>query len=173
MAMADTTPARQTRMVNYLGVLQQALRDVAAWVEHGIAPPASTAFELVDGQVLVPPTRQGAAGHPAVVELTANGGERPTSPSATRCTFVASSRCRPARGTIVAAEWDFDGAGDYPLVDRRRRFGQTASAHGDPHLRRAGHLLPRASGSPPTARATPTRAHARIQNLGRVRVVVG
>ena len=45
MVVADTTPARKTRMVSYLGVLQQALRDVAAWVEHDVPPPASTTVE--------------------------------------------------------------------------------------------------------------------------------
>ena len=28
--------------VSYLGVLQQALRDVSRWVEEDVAPPAST-----------------------------------------------------------------------------------------------------------------------------------
>lgn len=43
-----------TRTVSYLGVLQQALRDLSAWVEQGAAPPASTRYKVVDGQVIVP-----------------------------------------------------------------------------------------------------------------------
>ena len=47
--------------VSYLGVLHQALRDVSRWVEEGVAPPASTNYEVVDGQVVgAAPTRGGA-----------------------------------------------------------------------------------------------------------------
>jgi hypothetical protein len=40
--------------VSYLGVLHQALRDLSRWVEEGVDPPASTSYEVVDGQVTVP-----------------------------------------------------------------------------------------------------------------------
>jgi hypothetical protein len=40
--------------VSYLGVLQQALRDLSRWVEEDVAPPASTNYEVVDGLVMVP-----------------------------------------------------------------------------------------------------------------------
>ena len=45
-----------TRIVSYAGLLQQALRDVAAWAERGIAPPESTSYKMDDAQVVVPPT---------------------------------------------------------------------------------------------------------------------
>ena len=71
-----TRPARNTRIVNYRGVLEQALRDVAAWAERGVAPPSSTSYELVDGQIVVPPTAADRKGIQPVVTLTANGGTR-------------------------------------------------------------------------------------------------
>src|SRR5690606_35732223 len=43
-----------TRTVSYLGVLHQALRDLSQWVEKGVAPAASTAYRIDDGQVVVP-----------------------------------------------------------------------------------------------------------------------
>jgi hypothetical protein len=42
------------RTVSYLGVLQQALRDLSAWVEKGVPPPQTTHYQVVDGQVVVP-----------------------------------------------------------------------------------------------------------------------
>jgi len=45
----DPRPVRTTRVVSYASVLQQALRDVSAWVEKGLAPPESTAYKIVDG----------------------------------------------------------------------------------------------------------------------------
>ena len=50
--------------VSYLGVLQQALRDLSGWVEQDVAPPASTSYEVVDGQVIVPVDADGTPGRP-------------------------------------------------------------------------------------------------------------
>ncbi len=50
----DLFPHRATRIVNHRGVVEQALHDVAAWVERGIAPPASTNYEVTDGQIHLP-----------------------------------------------------------------------------------------------------------------------
>jgi hypothetical protein len=55
-------------------MLQQSLRDLAAWVEQGSEPPASTTVEFT-GSVSVP----------------------------------------PGTGAVVAADWDFDGAGEFPV----------------------------------------------------------
>ena len=49
--------AVDTHIVSYAGVLQQALRDLAAWAERGLAPPQSTTYTFDDGQVIVPPRR--------------------------------------------------------------------------------------------------------------------
>lgn len=172
LVMPDTTPSRRTRMVNYLGALQQALRDVAAWVEHGIAPPASTEFQLVDGQVLVPPTAQERRGVQAVVDLTANGGVRADVKVGDEVTFVASIAVPASAGTIVAAEWDFEGAGDYP-VSSDWLDGSATSAE-----LTISHTFTAPGTYFPAVRVTSHRSgdlrtkHARIQNLGRVRVVV-
>ena len=53
---ADHIGPRTPRLVDYNGILQQALRDVSAWAEQGIAPPRSTRYEVVDSQVSVPTT---------------------------------------------------------------------------------------------------------------------
>ena len=56
---------RTTRIVNYRGVLEQALRDVAAWANAAPRRPPSTNYELVDGQIVVPPSAAERSGHPA------------------------------------------------------------------------------------------------------------
>ena len=55
-------PPAHARTVSYRGVLEQALRDLSAWVERGVAPPASTNYEIVDSQVVVPPDAATAQG---------------------------------------------------------------------------------------------------------------
>ena len=49
------------RSVAYVGALEVALRQLAAWVEDGIEPSPTTAYEIVDGQVVVPADRRRAA----------------------------------------------------------------------------------------------------------------
>ncbi len=159
-------------MVSYLGVLQQALRDLANWVEHDVVPPASTDFELVDGQIRVPATAKARKGVQAVVDLTANGASRADVAPGERVTFDAHVEVPPGAGTIVAAEWDFEGNAEYPLVEpdvdgSANRLALTAT-----------HTFDAPGTYFPALRVTTQRQgdtetpHARIQNLGRVRVVV-
>jgi hypothetical protein len=172
MVMADTRPARKTRMVSYLGVLQQALRDVAAWVELDVVPPASSEFELVDGQVHVPRTAAARRGIQAVIDLTVDGSVRADTGVGQPVNFAALIEVPAGAGTIVAAEWDFDGTAEYPL----------AEAHLDGSANRlnvrATHTYDEPGTYFPALRVTTQRQgdldtpHARIQNLGRVRVVV-
>jgi hypothetical protein len=172
LAMPDTTPARKTRMINYLGVLQQALRDVAAWVERGVVPPASTAFELVDGQVHVPPTAAARKGVQAVVDLTANGGARADVAPGAPVDFHALVEVPLGAGTVVAVEWDFEGTAEYPLAEPHVD-GSANRLHA-----RATHAFDEPGTYFPAVRVVTHRRgdvgtrHARIQNLGRVRVVV-
>jgi hypothetical protein len=168
----DPRPVRTTRVVPYIGVLQQALRDVSAWVEHGVAPPASTEYEVVDGQVHVPPTAAARRGIQPVAEVRANGGMRADVAVGEEVEFTATIEVPPSAGTLVSAEWDFDGSGEFadvePGVDgnRSRLTLRTSHAFAEP-----GTWFP-------ALRVTSQRqgdvetAFARVQNLGRVRVVV-
>ena len=115
-----------------------------------------------------------AAGHPA-------GGDRdrerrvraPTSRSASRSGSTRSSRCRPAPARWSRAEWDFDGAGEYPVrrVALRRLRDRVSRSRRRTRSPSRAPTSPRC-GSRRTARATSTSPFARVQNLGRVRVVV-
>lgn len=172
MSLPDVVPSRRTRMVSYLGVLQQALRDVVAWVEHGIAPPASTMYEYVDGQVHVPATAAERRGPQAVVRATANGGARAEVAVGEEVCLRADIEVPVGAGGVVAVEWDFEGRGDFPV-----------SVQGlDPALARYTSTVSHAFSEPgtyfPAVRVTNQRSvdagspHCQIFNLGRVRVVV-
>ena len=65
-----------TRTVSYLPVLQQALRDLAAWTERDVRPPDTTRYEIVDGQVVLPRSPERRGGVQPIVTLRADGGER-------------------------------------------------------------------------------------------------
>lgn len=102
-----------TRTVPYIGVLQQALRDVSAWVEKGIAPPASTNYKVVDAQVVVPPTAEQRAGIQPVVHVLANGGTRAEVVVHQKVQFTAVVEIPHGTGAIVKANWDMDGDGKF------------------------------------------------------------
>ena len=166
--------ADATRTVSYLGVLHQALRDLSAWVEKGVAPPPSTNYKVIDGQVQVPPTAAERRGIQPVVAVTANGGALAEVMVGKPVTFSAVIEVPPGTGRVVAAEWDFEGAGNSPVVERLT--GPDAS--GPRVAVKATHAFSKPGTYFPALRVASQRQgdaktpFARIQNLGRVRVVV-
>jgi hypothetical protein len=170
----DPRPVSTTRIVSYAGVLQQALRDVAAWVEHGQAPPSSTVHEVVDGQVIVPASGRERGGIQASVEVRANGRARADVIVGEAVALTARVEVPVGTGTVVRAEWDLDGSGAYPQVHPRWELDGSATG--------AELSLTHTFDEPgtyfPALRVTTQRLgdvetrYARVQNLGRVRVVV-
>ena len=106
-----------THTVSYVGMLHQALRDLSRWVEAAIPPPQSTGYEVVDGQVVVPPDAISRRGVQPVVSLTVDGAVRADVAPGEEVTLRVTAEVPPGTGSIVAAEWDFDGTGRYPVHD--------------------------------------------------------
>jgi hypothetical protein len=163
-----------TRTISYLGVLQQALRDLSDWVEKGIEPPATTNYRIVDGQVVIPASADERKGIQPVVTLKANGGDRADIKVGIPVTFTAVVEVPVHTGKIVAADWDFEGKGTFPVVGKYKPVDKTDSRV---TLKTTYTFL--APGTYfVTLRAVSQRQgetntpFARIQNLGRVRVVV-
>lgn len=168
----DSHPAITTRVINYSGILQQALRDVSAWVEKGVAPPASTTYKVVDGQVEVPPTAAERKGIQPVVTLTVNGGERADVKVGKKVKFSAVIETPPNAGLVVGVEWDFEGAGDYPITEQLKDIkSNRAKVKTTYTFSESGTYFPavRVTSQRQGDSQTP---NARIRNIGRVRVVV-
>lgn len=160
-----------TRVVTYNGVLQQALRDLAAWVEQGKAPPASTSYRIESGKVIVPDNAAARQGIQPVVRMKVKGGDRAEVTAGQTVTFTGTIAVPPGTGAIVAAEWDFDGSGAFPVQSRVRRGARTATVSVTHRFDTPGTYFPalRATSQRQGDAATP---YGRIENLGRVRVVV-
>ena len=167
---APVGAAAQLRTVSYQGVLQQALRDVSAWVERGVEPAPTTGYTVVDAQIEVPPTAGARKGIQPVVELKVNGGSRADVAVGQPVTFTATIEAPPGSGTVVAVEWNFDGAGSYSAAEVGERRPAVSV--------KATHTYAQPGTYFPALRATsqregdPETAFARVQNLGRARVVV-
>jgi hypothetical protein len=157
--------------VSFAGALQQALRDLSAWVEQGVRP-SDTNYQVVDAQVQLPASAQERQGIQPVIDLRANGGIRAEVAINQPVSFTASIQAPPNAGQVVAAEWDFEGLGTYPAAAALDTISAQVQLSGT-------HAYPKAGTYFPVLRATSQRQgdaktpYARIQNIARVRVVVG
>lgn len=165
-----------TRTVSYVGVLQQALRDLSQWVEKDVAPPPSTNYRVVDGQIVVPPTADERRGIQPVVSVKVNGGERADVSTGKLVKFSATAAVPSHTGKIIRLEWDFEGAGTFPVVQKISEAKSNAS--GTQVTLTTTHRFSKPGTYYPALRVTsqregdPSSPYGLIQNLGRVRVVV-
>lgn len=163
--------ANANRVVTYNGVLQQALRDLAAWVEQGKAPPASTSYRIAAGQVVVPPSAEARQGIQPVVSLTANDGPRAEVRVGEQVTLSGTITVPPGTGRVVAVEWDFDGTGQFVSAQSALR-GKRALTVTARHAWTAPGTYFVALRGTSQRQGDSSTPYARIENLGRVRVVV-
>jgi len=106
--------AANTWLIDYMPFIEQSLADVIDWVEQGIEP-VDTAFDFADGKVFLSPDAAQRRGIQAVIAVTANGEERTEVRVGEAVTLELQATVPPGAGTIVAADWDFDGTGTFPF----------------------------------------------------------
>ena len=160
-----------TRTVSYIPLLQQALRDVAAWAERGVAPSPSTSYRIDDGQVIVAPTAAARRGIQPVVTLKVAGRDSVTVRVGAKVSFTGTIAVPPGTGGVVAAEWDFDGTGAFPVSSRVATGAKRVTVKVTHRFDRPGTWFPALRGVSQRI-GDPATPYARIANLGRVRVVV-
>ncbi|WPV02006.1 hypothetical protein SNE26_09485 [Mucilaginibacter sp. cycad4] len=182
-----------TETVSYLGVLQQALLDLSAWVEKSIAPAPSTNYKIVDGQVVLPPAANERKGIQPVVFVKANGGTRSEVRVGQTVTFTAVIDVPEHAGKVVTAVWNFEGlpkgfeqrisefhgwnfvtSGLFPVAAKWKAIGKNGSRV----KLTTTYKFSKPGTYFPTLRVASQRQgdintpFARIQNLGKVRVIV-
>ncbi len=161
-----------THTISFMGAIQQALRDLSAWVEKGIVPPADTDYDIVDSQVVVPATAARRRGIQPVVDVTVNGSQRADVPVGVKFELMAEISVPPGTGKVVSAQWDLDGKGDFPIT------GDISNTGKEKVIVKLSHTYTEPGTYFPTLRAASQRQgdtatpFARVRNLGRVRVVV-
>lgn len=105
------------RVVSYLGMLRQALLDLAEWVEKGIAPANTSGYQLNDNQIILETAVDQRGGIQPMAELFANGSKCARVQSGQSVTFCAKIEIPEAAGTFTKAEWSFEGETDFPFTD--------------------------------------------------------
>ena len=106
-----------------------------------------------------------------MVELNVNGGERADVAVGQTVTFTAQIEAPPGAGKVVAAGWDFEGVGNYPVPGELHEAKSTVTLKATYSFSKPGTYFPvlRATSQRNGDSQTP---YARVQNLARVRVVV-
>ncbi|MBN7812772.1 hypothetical protein J0A68_17590 [Algoriphagus sp. H41] len=166
-----------TRVVSYLGVLQQALRDLSQWVEKGVSPAPSTAYEVVNGgQVNIPENASERAGIQATVHATVNGNDHTGISKGEPLVFVAKVEIPKNAGKLVYAAWDFDGSGEFK--NEIELSTAKISSDGSEVTLTFNHLFEKSGTYYPSLRIATQREgdvqtpFTRILNLDRVKVTV-
>ncbi|WP_231636217.1 PKD domain-containing protein [Novosphingobium sp. ST904] len=106
-----------------------------------------------------------------MVVLKANGGERADIAAGQTVTFRGTIEVPPGTGTVIAAEWDFEGAGTFAVQSPVKAGLRTATVTITHKFDKPGTYFPALRGISQREGDRET-AFGRIQNLGRVRVVV-
>ncbi|OMF37969.1 hypothetical protein BK133_03005 [Paenibacillus sp. FSL H8-0548] len=174
---ADTSSngaLNELHIVTYVPALHQALLDLSDWVERGIVPPVSTNYEVVDGQVVVPPSAADRKGIQPVIALTTNSSKRAEVSVLESVHFEAVIEVPPNTGRIVAAEWDFEGEADFPVKAAIRHLneeGSQAVVEGTYAFSKPGtyYVVLRAASNRNSGSGD---FYTQVPNLCRVRVVV-
>ncbi len=166
-------------LVSYLGMLRQALCDLARWVEKDEAPAETTGYRMEDNQVILSDRAKDRGGVQPVVRLFAKESGKKEKCVTVRCgdpvCFTAEVELPPGAGAFESADWSFEGEQDFPyreyeVVDRGARDGV-----GLMELR-TEHAFARPGRYYGAVRVVSNRNHGdsytRLRNLDRVCVVV-
>jgi hypothetical protein len=169
----DIVPVQTTRLVDFHELVQQAVKDVIAWVEEGIDPPRTSAFSYTaDHSLDLAPTAAERCGIQPVVKLLVNGSERADVERGGTASLDVEIDVPPGTGTVVAVRYDFEGTGEYPLDIPVDGSASSLRLHAEHAFQAPGTYYPAVlvtSHREGLTDATTRRVHA----LGRARVVVG
>ena len=104
-----------TEVVSYAPVLQQALLDVSAWVEKGIAPSRTSMYKVEEGQVILDPNGLKRGGIQPVPNATINGEKRAEVKPGEEVTIHVVVEVPEGQGRVIKAEWCLDKSKEYTI----------------------------------------------------------
>ncbi|MET0522827.1 MAG: PKD domain-containing protein [Jiangellaceae bacterium] len=163
------TGFRSTYLINYYGIVEQALRDLSAWVERQTPPPASTRYTQHDAQLAVPGQAPRRRGLQPTVDLTAKGRTSVDVTAGQTVTFDALIQTPPDGGRVVGTAWDFTGTGTYTAIPVRRP-ASTLRVRQTHRFDTPGTYYVALSVT--AQRDATSSAFANLDNIDRIRVVV-
>ncbi|MFV0634106.1 hypothetical protein [Demequina sp.] len=167
---APAVDDRAKHLVDWNGSVEQALRDLAAWVEDGVSAPASTTYEIIGGQVTPATSAAQRHGIQPTVDLLSAGEESVTVEVGEAVTLTASAQTPLSSSKVVSFAWDCEGDGTYTSADVASP-AQAVSVSKTCTFTEPGEYLV-------AVKVTSQRdghegdTYARVENLDRARVIV-
>jgi hypothetical protein len=127
------TGAQAANTISYGGILQQGLRDLAAWAEHGTPPSVEHYSVDADDQIHLPATATARGGIQPVITITANGhAGRVDIKAGDAVTLTGTISAPPGTGTVVCAQWDPEGAGRFATAAKLASVVPATAFDNDP-----------------------------------------
>lgn len=159
--------------IDYLGILHQALLDLAAWVEKGKIPFESTKYSYADGQIEVPFPAEERKGLQPVVNAYVNGKKSVKVKVNETVNFTADIEVPHNTGKVTAAAWDFENTNDFSNLE-----SFVLSQNGERARVTSKHTFSRSGVYFPVIKVQSSRTgtlddiFVQCKNLDRVRVIV-
>jgi hypothetical protein len=129
----DLVPVPSTRVVDFSGIVQQAICAVIDWTEAGVAPAQGSTYSYRDGQLSLAESANKRLGVQPVATLTVNGASHAEATPEEEVRFEVSVACPPGGGTVIAADIDFEGTGAWAYthdgIDGTRSALRFAATH--------------------------------------------
>ncbi|MGN0255117.1 MAG: hypothetical protein ACI4D6_03945 [Chordicoccus sp.] len=162
--------------VDYNGMLNQALVDVAKWCENGIAPHADVPYRIEEGQVILPDDIKERGGLQPAVRLEIENAASPVCAhikAGDRVKFKAYVKAAPDTGIVSGIAWDFENIGTFTPSDKwTKSEDRTKATEEKAHVfLKPGTYFPTVKVYT-TSREKPDDLYTRCKNVSRVRVIV-
>ncbi|TKX19761.1 hypothetical protein C1H76_7959 [Elsinoe australis] len=166
-ALEEAGGASANRLVLVSGAVHQAVKDLAAWVERGVEPPASSGYEIREGQVVLDDDVSARGGIQPAVRLEVDGRQKVETSTGMTVNFSVSAEVPNSVGKIVRLEWDFRGTGEFvssPLESSGSVEASAMFVYDEP-----GEYIVAVR---VTSRRDEEQKQSDVANLGRMRVIV-
>ena len=110
------------RTISYLGMLRQALLDVAHWTEEGTEPAPNTGYEIVDSQVILTDDPKMRGGSQPIAELRINGEESVEIKTGDTVKVTVRAAMSPTAGDFVSCDFSFEEEDFHEVPVQVRRW---------------------------------------------------
>ena len=164
-------PDLDKRLINFHGILAQALMDLCDWVENDISPPDSSDYKVVDGQLILEENVCKRGGIQPGLELTVNAAKRTRISPGETVNLTVKIQLPKETGKLISLEWDFTGDGNFAEADFKTLPDASYTCDAKYTYAKEGTYYPQVRVASQRD-GNPDAVFTRVYNIDRARVIV-